>query len=112
VDDHSSRRIIADTLKQPTRIERGPRHADAYLVLLRVEFTMPCTIAGHAVRSYRTLSPLPRLRGAVSSLLHWSSGYPAQPLAGTLPYVARTFLPCASVASVQRRSPSLPRALV
>ena len=41
VDDHSSRHTIADMLKQPTRIERGPRHADAYLVLLRVEFTMP-----------------------------------------------------------------------
>ena len=59
MDDHSSRRIIADTLKQPTRIERGPRHADAYLVLLRVEFTMPWDVAIHAVRSYRTLSPLP-----------------------------------------------------
>ena len=59
VDNHSSRRTIARTLKQPTRIERGPRHADAYLVLLRVEFTMPCTVASHAVRSYRTLSPLP-----------------------------------------------------
>ncbi len=41
VDNHSSRRIIANTLKQPTRIERGPRHTDAYLVLLRVEFTLP-----------------------------------------------------------------------
>jgi len=59
VDNHSSRRIIANTLKQPTRIERGPRHADAYLVLLRVEFTMPWTVTSHAVRSYRTLSPLP-----------------------------------------------------
>ncbi|SLJ83639.1 hypothetical protein DABAL43B_0424 [Psychrobacter sp. DAB_AL43B] len=49
---------------------------------------------------------------AVFSLLHWSSSYPAQPLAGTLPYVARTFLPCMSVASVQRRLPSLPSALL
>ena len=30
-----------------------------YLVLLRVRFTMPRTITGRAVRSYRTLSPLP-----------------------------------------------------
>ena len=59
VDNHSSRRTIARALKQPTRIERGPRHADAYLVLLRVEFTMPWDVAIHAVRSYRTLSPLP-----------------------------------------------------
>jgi len=29
---------------------------------------------------------------AVFSLWHFPSGYPAQPLAGTLPYGARTFL--------------------
>jgi hypothetical protein len=27
--------------------------------LLRVEFTLPYTVASNAVRSYRTLSPLP-----------------------------------------------------
>ena len=32
---------------------------DSYLVLLRVGFTMPRTVASRAVRSYRTLSPLP-----------------------------------------------------
>ncbi len=32
-----------------------------YLVLLRVEFTLPFTVARNAVRSYRTLSPLPTL---------------------------------------------------
>jgi len=32
---------------------------EAYLVLLRVEFTVPRTVASRAVRSYRTLSPLP-----------------------------------------------------
>ena len=31
----------------------------SYLVLLRVEFTLPHTVASGAVRSYRTLSPLP-----------------------------------------------------
>jgi len=30
-----------------------------YLALLRVEFTVPRTVARRAVRSYRTLSPLP-----------------------------------------------------
>ncbi len=30
-----------------------------YLVLLRVRFTVPRTVTGRAVRSYRTLSPLP-----------------------------------------------------
>ena len=32
---------------------------DSYLVLLRVGFTMPQPVASCAVRSYRTLSPLP-----------------------------------------------------
>jgi hypothetical protein len=39
--------------------KRGPRHMRSYLVLLRVEFTLPHTVASGAVRSYRTLSPLP-----------------------------------------------------
>ena len=30
-----------------------------YLALLRVEFTVPRTVTSRAVRSYRTLSPLP-----------------------------------------------------
>jgi len=42
------------------------------LVLLRVEFTVPQTVASCAVRSYRTLSPLPapkRLGGLLSAAL-------------------------------------------
>src|SRR5690606_13699830 len=54
-----------------------------------------------AVRSYRTLSPLPepaaRLSAgtrapAVCFLCHFPSGHPAWPLASTLPCEARTFL--------------------
>ena len=40
-----------------------------YLVLLRVRFTVPRTISSRAVRSYRTLSPLPVLRKAIGGLL-------------------------------------------
>ena len=58
-DDHSSRRTITHTLKRPTRIQHGPCLKDPYLVLLPVGFTMPWTVTSHAVRSYRTLSPLP-----------------------------------------------------
>ncbi|CAD5262840.1 conserved hypothetical protein [Halomonas sp. A3H3] len=36
---------------------------DPYLVLLRVGFTMPRTVTRRAVRSYRTLSPLPAPKG-------------------------------------------------
>ena len=38
----------------------------SYLVLLRVEFTLPQTVTSRAVRSYRTLSPL--LTVAVNAL--------------------------------------------
>jgi hypothetical protein len=50
-----------------------------------------------AVRSYRTISPLPDFHQAVYFLLHFPSIYKsiqtARPLAGTLPYGDRTFLP-------------------
>ncbi len=66
---------------------------EPYLVLLRVEFTLQPTITSGPVRSYRTLSPLPIRRLAVFSLLHLSWARAPQPLTGTLPYGARTFLP-------------------
>ena len=59
MDNHSSRNCVAAILKQPTRIQRGQHIMDSYLALLRVGFTMPSTVASDAVRSYRTLSPLP-----------------------------------------------------
>ena len=64
-----------------------------YLVLLRVGFTLPPTLIG-AVRSYRTISPLPAtLRApAVYFLWHFPWTYVPQALPGTLLYGARTFL--------------------
>lgn len=59
MDNHSSRPELARWLQQPTRVQCGPHHKNPYLVLLRVEFTMPQTVTSCAVRSYRTLSPLP-----------------------------------------------------
>ena len=53
-------------------------------------------VASRAVRSYRTLSPLPvpvARPSAVCSLLHWPSACAAQGLPGALPCGARTFLP-------------------
>ena len=38
---------------------RATRISPPYLVLLRMGFTVPRAVAGRAVRSYRTLSPLP-----------------------------------------------------
>src|SRR4029078_4517935 len=52
------------------------------------------SVAGRAVRSYRTVSPLPdpRRNPAVCSLLHCPSRRLASPLASLLPVGARTFL--------------------
>ena len=80
-NSHSSGMYVAIHLKQPTRIQRGSRHADSYLVLLRVGFTMPQTVASCAVRSYRTLSPLPlhpkmHLGGLLSAALSVGSRPP------------------------------------
>ena len=58
VDSHSSRRIVTDTLKQPTRRHRGPRHCLPIWSCSR--WGLPCRpVTRLAVRSYRTISPLP-----------------------------------------------------
>src|SRR5712691_10725589 len=67
-----------------------------YLVLLRRGFAMPSPLTRDAVRSYRTVSPLPPRpcdRGsAVCFLLHFPSRCRAWPLASLLPVGVRTFL--------------------
>ena len=98
VDSHSSRPAIAHWLKQPTRVQYGPYLMNPDLALLRVEFTVPRTVTSRAVRSYRTLSPLPDPACAGHrrfALCCTGRGFPPQALPGTLPYGARTFLPSA-----------------
>ncbi len=120
VDSHSSRRYVTAALKQPTRIQRGPRQWIPIWSCSR--WGLPCrSVTGLAVRSYRTISPLPAPRhpSAASErtwrclyasptrfsggrgvtrdvggifLLHFPSACAAQALPGTLPYGARTFL--------------------
>src|SRR5690606_8909261 len=59
VDSHSSRRNVAVTLEQPTRTRRGPRHEVPIWSCSR--WGLPCRpVTRLAVRSYRTISPLPR----------------------------------------------------
>jgi hypothetical protein len=72
-DGHSSGTSVAGRLEQPTRaaglktsLEKTPRRP--YSVLLPVGFAMPPAVTGGAVRSYRTLSPLPRMRGGLLSV--------------------------------------------
>ena len=106
VDSHSSRPAIAHWLKQPTRVQYGPYLVNPYLALLRVEFTVPRTVTSRAVRSYRTLSPLPDPACAGHrrfALCCTGRGFPPQALPGTLPYGARTFLPSARLPRRGRR---------
>ena len=106
VDSHSSRPAIAHWLKQPTRVQYGPYHVNPYLALLRVEFTVPRTVTSRAVRSYRTLSPLPDPACAGHrrfALCCTGRGFPPQALPGTLPCGARTFLPSARLPRKGRR---------
>ena len=112
VDNHSSRRQITLPLKQPTRTLDGPS----------IEFLFGLATSGVylAARCYQrhgVLLPHPftlTVFTAVCSLLHWSSAHAARTLSGTLPCVARTFLPptCPPVyafamleASIDRRLP-------
>ncbi len=106
VDSHSSRPAITHWLKQPTRVQYGPYLVNPYLALLRVEFTVPRTVASRAVRSYRTLSPLPDptcVGHRRFALCCTGRGFPPQALPGTLPYGARTFLPSARLPRRGRR---------
>ena len=106
VDSHSSRPAITHWLKQPTRVQYGPYLMNPYLALLRVEFTVPRTVTSRAVRSYRTLSPLPDPACAGHrrfALCCTGRGFPPQALPGTLPYGARTFLPSARLPRRGRR---------
>ena len=96
-DSHSSRRIIADTLQQPTRTLGGPRQcvlfglapngvwpaAPCYQVhgaLLPHLFTLTCAAFSDGHRRF-------------CSLFHFPSRCRARPLAGIPPCGARTFLP-------------------
>ena len=93
MDSHSSRRIVTDTLKQPTRRHRGPRHCLPIWSCSR--WGLPCRpVTRLAVRSYRTISPLPASRRTAGGifLLHFPSARAAQALPGTVPCGARTFL--------------------
>ena len=66
LDSHSSRPCVAARLEQPTREQRGPRQCSP--IWSCSEWGLPChaALSPRAVRSYRTVSPLPRMpRGTV-----------------------------------------------
>jgi len=61
LNSHSSRPDVAVRLKQPTREQRGPRQCSP--IWSCSEWGLPChaALSPRAVRSYRTVSPLPRM---------------------------------------------------
>jgi hypothetical protein len=72
--NHSSTNCVTAALQQPTRKHAGltlapsalrPRELLPYLALLQAGFSMPSSVATDAVRSYRTVSPLPALLRAL-----------------------------------------------
>jgi hypothetical protein len=94
---HLSRPDVTGGLKRPTRGRSRtlpPRRVGAVLLFgLAPGGVCPALpLPEGPVRSYRTVSPLPRLPGAVWFLWHFPSGRPARVLPGTLPGGARTFL--------------------
>jgi hypothetical protein len=102
-DGHSSRTPVARRVKQPTRMT-GPDGPDACASTSFLFGLAPggvcraVSIAGNAVRSYRTVSPLPRPKryaaAAVSSLWHCPWGLtPAGRYPAPFVHGARTFLP-------------------
>ena len=101
VSNHSSGTTVTSGLMQPTRKHLRARSLQSnmlpYLVLLQVGFTLPRSVTTRAVRSYRTISPLPAARinklQAVYFLWHFPWARAPQALPGTLPAGARTFLP-------------------
>ena len=100
--NHPSGTHVAVRLKRPTRkplraAGAGPKpRALPYLVLLQVGFAVPPRVATGAVRSYRTVSPLPSAHfcaaWAVCFLLHFPWACAPQALPGASSCGARTFL--------------------
>ena len=100
-DSHSSGTYVTVRLERPTReharAARCSAGLHAPLFGLAPGGVYPAAaVATSAVRSYRTISPLPPVRmtgSAVSFLWHFPWTCAPQALPGTLPYGARTFLP-------------------
>lgn len=96
-DSHSSRRIIADTLQQPTRTLGGPRQCVLFgLAPNGVWPAAPCCQVHGALLPHLftlTCAALSDGHRRFCSLFHFPSRCRARPLAGIPPCGARTFLP-------------------
>lgn len=93
VDSHSSRRHVTAALKQPTRIQRGPRQWIPIWSCSRwVCRAGPLPDSRCALTAPFHPYRLPERNVGGIFLLHCPSACAAQALPGTLPYGARTFL--------------------
>jgi hypothetical protein len=104
--DHFSRPRVAARLQQPTRGSSGAREGAGgssragTVRLFGLAAGGVCRATGvttRAVRSYRTISPLPSQGASTLGLggiflLHFPSGCPAWTLSSTVPCAVRTFL--------------------
>ena len=109
-DEHSSRALVAQGPRQrATREQDGPSLSSCedapLLALASGGVCRAAHVTVRAVRSYRTVSPLPPpVRAeAVCFLWHFPAGRPDWPLASTLPCEARTFLPSPMTAATSVR---------
>ena len=88
-DDHSSGTPVTGRLMRPTRRHLRATGCQRHVSLFGLAPEGVChatAVTGSAVRSYRTVSPLPRLIAvAVYFLLHFPSARTAQVLPGLLP---------------------------
>ena len=62
VSNHSSGRIVANPLKRPTQIPHGPCVSGSLFGLAPSGVYPATSVTRRAVRSYRTISPLPIAR--------------------------------------------------
>ncbi len=120
LDDHSSGALVAKRLKQPTRtadlktdFRRRLRAPGLSLFGLAPGGVYhAATVTGRAVRSYRTLSPLPHCteaQRAVCFLWHFPWGHPRRPLTATVSSRSPDFPPPDAfdhkAMGIQQRSP-------
>ena len=111
-DDHSSGTSVTGRLLHPTRTATRKRVGVAcrpYSGLLPVGFAVPRPLPARAVRSYRTLSPLPAFSPKGSNgRFAFCGTFPRVAPAGCYPapcfHGARTFLPPAGFPIAGRRS--------
>ena len=102
IGNHLSRLCVTAKLKHATRMHGRAAVWHSYLRLLQMGFTkLRCC--------QRTVSAFLLQAGESSFLWHCPSGCPAQPLAGILPFGARTFLMLAHAAARLTRGGSIHR---